>query len=105
MPDWEDEFLEKFKSSETHMNVRIFIAKCLVNRPQVFSVHSQYWIRPVLRFAVSLPQTQGISYFLRDICVLILRWLKDKDDVNIQLDFSSSVQDSNLVSQFIVKQH
>ena len=105
VPDWEDEFLEKFKSSETHMNVRIFIAKCLVNRPQVFSVHSQYWIRPVLRFAVSLPQTQGISYFLRDICVLILRWLKDKDDVNIQLDFSSSVQDSNLVSQFIVKQH
>lgn len=102
VPDWEDELLTKFKDEEIHMNIRIFIAKCLLNRPQIFTVHSQYWIRPILKFAVTLPQTQGISYFLRDICVLILRWLKDKEDRNIQIDVLSSEHSSNLVSQFIV---
>lgn len=103
VPDWEDELLSKFKDEETHINIRIFIAKCLLNRPQMFTVHSQYWIRPVLKFALALPQTQGISYFLRDICVLVLRWLKDKENLNIQIDVTTSERNSNLVSQFIVK--
>jgi len=46
------ELLTKANSPSTHLNVKIFILKLLVNNPEVFKVFAQHWIDPIANYIV-----------------------------------------------------
>lgn len=75
VPKWMAFLLAKITAAETHGNVRQFIAKVVLNRPDVFKDFASTWFEPLARLAVSKDNGgSGFNYFVRDICLLFLRW-------------------------------
>jgi hypothetical protein len=84
MPVWMQSMLEKLQPGsgidghDTHPNVRMFIAKVVLNRPRVFAPHAQAWLAPLLELACdprALAQPgRGVHYFLRDLVFLFVDW-------------------------------
>lgn len=82
---------------------------------QIFEPYAAYWIRPLLNLALIPDSGNGFHYFLRDICVLLLRW-KGLDFyylLSIIVSLTSlidavpndSIEDRQLCSQFMVYLH
>jgi hypothetical protein len=47
----------------------------VLNRPDVFKDFSSAWFEPLARLVVSKDNGgNGFNYFVRDICLLFLRW-------------------------------
>lgn len=72
VPDWMELMLRTLSSDAVHTNVKLFIAKVVVNRPSIFRRYAKQWMRPLLELATSHAVGKGINYFLRDICITIL---------------------------------
>jgi DNA-dependent protein kinase catalytic subunit len=45
MPSWMSNILTKIMAPETHLNVRLFLAKIVVDRPAVFQPFATDWFR------------------------------------------------------------
>jgi DNA-dependent protein kinase catalytic subunit len=45
MPGWMQHLFSKFTQPDTHLNVRLFIGKIIINRPSVFQVFASQWLR------------------------------------------------------------
>jgi DNA-dependent protein kinase catalytic subunit len=75
MPSWMQELYDKMSSPDTHINIRLFIAKLIINRPQVFEPFGEHWWKPLSLLIVDSPSFgSGINYFVQDLCVLLLTW-------------------------------
>eukprot|EP01105_Mastigella_eilhardi_P003802 TRINITY_DN1496_c0_g1_i7.p1 TRINITY_DN1496_c0_g1~~TRINITY_DN1496_c0_g1_i7.p1 ORF type:complete len:3703 (-),score=882.72 TRINITY_DN1496_c0_g1_i7:1157-12265(-) len=94
VPKWMTELNNKFCSPSTHENVKLFILKLIINRPSVFEHWANMWLHPIVEFVISPVCGTGFHYFLRDTCVLILRWLHFKK-------LTISHEDTAALSDFI----
>jgi hypothetical protein len=76
MPKWMLELHHKLAQPETTpKNVLLFLLKVLINKAEVFQAYHSLWLRPVLQAALTLfANDSDIHYFLRDICILLIKW-------------------------------
>lgn len=65
----------KMIAGETHPNVKLFIAKLVVNRPTVFQHWAAHWLQPLMQLILWFEKTnKGFNYFVTDLCVVLLTW-------------------------------
>ena len=64
-----------FSDGRTHSNVRLFLARLLVNRSKVFQPYAKFWLGPLAQLVVGGDNGgTGLHYFVVDIVVTILSW-------------------------------
>ncbi|KAF8935223.1 hypothetical protein BGZ52_000691 [Haplosporangium bisporale] len=75
MPSWMKDIHRKLTNPNTHLNVKLLLAKLIVNMPQAFEAYANSWVRPLMRLAIE-GESYGdaMSYFVQDLCVLIVVW-------------------------------
>ncbi|KAI8329229.1 hypothetical protein BC941DRAFT_384857 [Chlamydoabsidia padenii] len=77
MPMWMSELHKAFTSTSATLMQKLFLAKVIINSPQVFEHYAQFWIRPLIQLAMCGEEYgQPINYFVQDLCVIILTWGK-----------------------------
>lgn len=91
MPKWMFELHTKFTTTSSP-NVILFILKIIINKPDYFVPYATYWIKPILRNVTSGVVGEKFNYFLRDICILFLKWNVIPKD---------STEEKQLYSQFM----
>eukprot|EP01022_Parablepharisma_sp_SALTPOND_P020644 TRINITY_DN3819_c0_g1_i2.p1 TRINITY_DN3819_c0_g1~~TRINITY_DN3819_c0_g1_i2.p1 ORF type:complete len:1640 (+),score=159.31 TRINITY_DN3819_c0_g1_i2:9252-14171(+) len=75
MPQFMQALRYELTRPETHINVKIFILKLLINKPNLFKPFAKEWFDPVLSYLVeSKEQGKGFHYFSRDLCTILLEW-------------------------------
>nr|CAG8448912.1 4810_t:CDS:10 [Entrophospora candida] len=66
MPKWMKNMHEKFSNKYTHLNVHLFIAKIIINIPEVFEKYSKFWIRQIIDLVIEGDKYGGgINYFIQ----------------------------------------
>ncbi|KAF9986247.1 hypothetical protein BGZ75_002051 [Mortierella antarctica] len=75
MPSWMKDVYRKLTNPNTALNIRLFLAKMIINMPEAFEMYAYSWIRPLMRLAIE-GESYGetMNYFVRDLCVLIVVW-------------------------------
>ncbi|GJJ77035.1 DNA-dependent protein kinase catalytic subunit [Entomortierella parvispora] len=75
MPSWMRDLYRKFVNPSSPLNVRLFLAKIIINMPEAFEMYAGSWIRPLMRLAME-GESYGepMSYFVQDLCVLVVVW-------------------------------
>ncbi|KAG0257869.1 hypothetical protein DFQ27_004903 [Actinomortierella ambigua] len=75
MPKWMLDLYSKFKDPATELNVRLFIAKIIINMPEAFEMYAAIWIRSMMRLAMEGESYgEAMNYFVHDLAVLIVVW-------------------------------
>ncbi|KAJ3092198.1 hypothetical protein HK102_009852 [Quaeritorhiza haematococci] len=81
MPGWMAELCKKLSTHETHINIRILIAKIVINMPRVFLPYASFWWRPLAQLIADGDQYgEGINYFVQDLCIVILMWIENQGE-------------------------
>ncbi|KAI8803070.1 hypothetical protein BJ742DRAFT_830456 [Cladochytrium replicatum] len=81
MPVWMQEMFDKLASLETTMNVKLFLARVVLNYPAAFRPFATTFWRPLAQLiADGIQYTSGINYFIQDICVELLSWTAPGDN-------------------------
>ncbi|KAG0369575.1 hypothetical protein BGZ54_009551 [Gamsiella multidivaricata] len=96
MPSWMRDIHRKLTNPNTALNIRLFLAKVVVNMPEAFEMYAHSWIRPLMRLAMEGESYgEAMNYFVQDLCVLVVVWgesikLADNyDDRVLLLNFMS----------------
>lgn len=71
MPDWMRNLNEKLHCSTSPMNIRLFLAKLILNAEAVFRPYAKFWLQPLVALATSIG---GCNYLTMDIVVTLLLW-------------------------------
>lgn len=77
MPKWMEALYNKMTSISTHLNIKVFIVKVILNRQSVFAPYMFKWFIPIIEHIVSNEETtgkNGLNYYLRDICISFLKY-------------------------------
>nr|CAB3231039.1 DNA-dependent protein kinase catalytic subunit-like [Phallusia mammillata] len=75
LPQWMLSIHKKFASSSTHPNIRIFIAKLIVNCEECFRPYAKYWIAPLIQTIVRGDCcVDGIDWMACDVLATALSW-------------------------------
>lgn len=75
MPSWMAALHKSFNDGRTHKNIRLFIARLIVNRSKVFQPFARFWLVPLAQLVVGGDSGGvGIHYFVVDVMVTILSW-------------------------------
>ncbi len=89
MPKWMSELHAKMVAKDSQTNVQLFVSKIICNRPavscycicifhliilQIFEPYAGFWMRSLMTLAMTPEFGRGFHYFIRDICVLLLKW-------------------------------
>ncbi|KAF9970692.1 hypothetical protein BGZ73_006560 [Actinomortierella ambigua] len=75
MPKWMLDLFSKFKDPATELNVRLFIAKIIINIPEAFEMYAAIWIRSLMRLAMEGESYgEAMNYFVHDLTALIVVW-------------------------------
>ncbi|KAF4038122.1 FATC domain-containing protein [Phytophthora infestans] len=80
MPGWMKKLFDVIVDSSTGLNVRLFVAKVVLNVPDVFATYSSSWLRAVMEALLDASTAQmapEFSYILRDCCNLVVNSWKD----------------------------
>ncbi|KAG6961737.1 hypothetical protein JG687_00007536 [Phytophthora cactorum] len=80
MPGWMKKIFDVIVDPSTGLNVRLFLAKVVLNIPDVFTMYSSSWLRAVMGALLDASAAQKapeFSYILRDYCNLVLNSWKD----------------------------
>lgn len=74
MPTWMKKIQETMAQAESHVNVRLFITKLILNVPTIFEPYASTWLPLMLNTLVEtgISPDSEFHYLLRDVCVLIL---------------------------------
>ncbi|KAG0050163.1 hypothetical protein BGZ83_005055 [Gryganskiella cystojenkinii] len=75
MPSWMKDIHQKMVNPSSALNIRLFLAKIIINMPEAFEMYANSWIRPLMNLAME-GQSYGepMSYFVQDLCVLVVVW-------------------------------
>eukprot|EP01083_Nonionella_stella_P086661 240892_1 len=77
-PDWIRHLYTKLGDSETHPNIRWYIARVVVLRAPAFSAYAEKFFGPLVELCLAHDVDKiGFHYMLRDICALFLNGWKD----------------------------
>ncbi|XP_070603834.1 DNA-dependent protein kinase catalytic subunit [Erythrolamprus reginae] len=75
LPPWMKFLLSKLGNSAIPLNIRLFIAKLIVNTEEVFQPYAKGWLGPLLQLVVSGDNGgEGIHYMVVEIVVTLLSW-------------------------------
>ncbi|XP_068717854.1 DNA-dependent protein kinase catalytic subunit-like isoform X1 [Montipora capricornis] len=79
MPAWMSPLHKKLTSSNTHLNICLFIAKLIIDEPQIFEPYAKFWLTPLTELILRMkesdqPGSEGINYFIVDLVVTMLSW-------------------------------
>ncbi|XP_038665232.1 DNA-dependent protein kinase catalytic subunit isoform X1 [Scyliorhinus canicula] len=75
LPPWMKFLHGKLRNSATPLNIRLFIAKLIVNTEEIFQPYAQVWLGPLLQLVVSGNNGgDGIHYMVVEIVVTVLSW-------------------------------
>ncbi|KAG1708186.1 hypothetical protein DVH05_024868 [Phytophthora capsici] len=80
MPGWMKKIFDVIIDPSTNLNVRLFLAKVVLNVPDVFAMYSSAWLCAVMDSLLDATVAQKLpefSYILRDCCNLVLNAWKD----------------------------
>lgn len=76
MPLFMQALNQEVRRPETHINVKIFILKILVNNPELFAPYAKEWFEPIAQYIVQKDNGgKGFHYFMRDLCTLLISWM------------------------------
>ncbi len=98
MPTWMHNLVKVMENTSLHANIRLFVGKIFVNRQATFKPWGQrFLLGPLLRLCMTAENMamirgqdeKGITYYLRDICIVMLKFGKPTPDLR------------SLASQFI----
>ncbi len=65
MPSWMNALLKTFTAFSTHINIKIFIAKLIMNYPEPFIPYSNSWYIPLVKFIASGEEfNDGFTYYI-----------------------------------------
>ncbi|KAK3728488.1 hypothetical protein QZH41_002349 [Actinostola sp. cb2023] len=79
MPAWMKAIHNKFSSYDTHINVKLLIAKVIVNEAKIFEPYAKFWLTPLVEMVLKMfqdegPMSRGLNYFIVDVLVTMLFW-------------------------------
>ncbi|KAM4865347.1 DNA-dependent protein kinase catalytic subunit [Thomomys bottae] len=74
-PPWMKFLHSKLGNSSVPLNIRLFLAKLVINAEEVFRPYAKHWLSPLLQLAVSENNRgEGIHYMVVEIVATILSW-------------------------------
>jgi DNA-dependent protein kinase catalytic subunit len=57
------------------LNIRLFLAKIVINMPEAFEMYAHSWIRPIMRLAMEGDTFgEAMNYFVQ-VGLLVVGWL------------------------------
>ncbi|KAK1173766.1 DNA-dependent protein kinase catalytic subunit [Acipenser oxyrinchus oxyrinchus] len=75
LPPWMKFVHGKLGNASTHLNIKLFIAKLIINSEEVFRPYAGHWLGPLLQLVVSGNNGgEGIHYMVVEIVVTVLSW-------------------------------
>lgn len=75
LPLWMKFLHNKLGNPSVSLNIRLFLAKLIINTEEVFRPYAKYWLSPLLQLVVSENNGgEGIHYMVVEIVVTILSW-------------------------------
>ncbi|KAI1315202.1 hypothetical protein EDD11_001140 [Mortierella claussenii] len=75
MPSWMKDIHRKLVNPNTPLNIRLFLAKIIINLPEAFEMYGGSWIRPLMKLAMEGESYgEAMNYFVQDLCVLAVVW-------------------------------
>uniref|UniRef100_A0A8C6YCR5 DNA-dependent protein kinase catalytic subunit n=1 Tax=Naja naja TaxID=35670 RepID=A0A8C6YCR5_NAJNA len=75
LPPWMKFLHNKLRNSTVPLNIRLFVAKLIVNTEEVFQPYAKWWLGPLLQLVVSGDNGgEGIHYMVVEIVVTLLSW-------------------------------
>ncbi|XP_066122188.1 DNA-dependent protein kinase catalytic subunit isoform X1 [Saccopteryx bilineata] len=75
LPPWMKFLHDKLGNQLTPLNIRLFLAKLIINTEEVFRPYAKYWLSPLLQLVVSENNGgEGIHYMVVEIVVTVLSW-------------------------------
>ncbi|RUS72684.1 hypothetical protein EGW08_019554 [Elysia chlorotica] len=75
MPAWMPYLHEKLSNPSTHINIKLFVAKLIMNCSQTFKPYASFWLRPLCQLLfMSEVSEKGLNYFVVDLIVTMLSW-------------------------------
>lgn len=57
MPKWMKEIHSKCVNATTHINIKLFLVKLVINRPEIFAPYASAWFRPLVQTILSHTNT------------------------------------------------
>jgi DNA-dependent protein kinase catalytic subunit len=77
MPLFMQALNQEARRPETHINVKIFILKIVINNPTLFEPYAAHWFEPIASYICEKSNGgKGFHYFMRDLCTLLISWSK-----------------------------
>ncbi|XP_048223408.1 DNA-dependent protein kinase catalytic subunit [Perognathus longimembris pacificus] len=74
-PPWMKFLHDKLGNSSVPLNIRLFLAKLVINAEEVFRPYAKHWLSPLLQLAVSENNGgEGIHYMVVEIVATVLSW-------------------------------
>ncbi|KAJ3024385.1 UNVERIFIED_CONTAM: hypothetical protein HDU68_008221 [Siphonaria sp. JEL0065] len=87
MPVWMKSLLAKIEKQDSHINIRLFIAKIVINLPSVFAPFAKFWWKAVAKLIQDADLFgNGINYFVQDLCLLLMEWTKNANQFTLHSD-------------------
>jgi len=75
MPSWMENMNKKFLSADCPMNVKLFLAKLIVNCQEIFRPYAASWLTPLVKLVTSEELASGgLNSFVIDIVITVLSW-------------------------------
>ncbi|XP_062986775.1 DNA-dependent protein kinase catalytic subunit [Elgaria multicarinata webbii] len=75
LPPWMKLLHSKLGNPSVSLNIRLFVAKLIVNTEEVFQPYAKWWLGPLLQLVVSGDNGgEGIHYMVVEIVVTLLSW-------------------------------
>uniref|UniRef100_A0A8C5JY83 DNA-dependent protein kinase catalytic subunit n=1 Tax=Jaculus jaculus TaxID=51337 RepID=A0A8C5JY83_JACJA len=75
LPSWMKFLHDKLGNLSVSLNIRLFLAKLIINTEEVFRPYAKYWLSPLLQLAVSENSgIEGIHYMVVEIVATVLSW-------------------------------
>ncbi|KAK7807495.1 hypothetical protein U0070_006783, partial [Myodes glareolus] len=74
LPPWMKFLHDKLENTSVPLNIRLFLAKLIINTEEVFRPYAKHWLSPLLQLAVSQNNGEGIHYMVVEIVATVLSW-------------------------------
>ncbi|XP_073924597.1 DNA-dependent protein kinase catalytic subunit isoform X2 [Castor canadensis] len=74
LPPWMKVIHDKLGNPSVPLNIRLFLAKLVINAEEVFRLYAKHWLSPLLQLAISENNGEGIHYMVVEIVATVLSW-------------------------------
>ncbi|XP_049710414.1 DNA-dependent protein kinase catalytic subunit isoform X1 [Elephas maximus indicus] len=87
LPPWMKFLHDKLANPSVPLNIRLFLAKLIINSEEVFRPYAKHWLSPLLQLVVSESNGgEGIHYMVVEIVVTVLSWTGTAAPVGVPKD-------------------